>query len=396
MTVTMPDFIKRVDSNVESDKNTLLGLSHQLHDNPEIRYEEVQASQWLCDTLRERGFEVQQGFGSLPTAFVAKMAGSGTDKGDGANVAVMCEYDALEGLGHACGHNVIATIGLGAGLAVAPLMKDLPGNLYVLGTPAEEGGGGKVTMLEEGAFDGIDAAMMIHPSFYNSIGKPSLARVAWRVAYEGVPAHAAGAPHLGVNALDAVRLAFNGMDAMRQQVTPDTRYHAIIDHGGDAANIIPKDASLKVYIRAADKNYLYDVLVPRMRNIFEGASLMTGCKVNIEEIARPYENIIVNDTLAERFKAHAERLGRTVADVSGAGTGSTDAGNISQVLPTLHAYLQIDDSARPHTSEFATAAKSTRGDQTVVDGAKILGALAVELLSQPELVNQAKQEQGFS
>jgi amidohydrolase len=391
MTVTMPDLINRVDSNVDADKTTLLGLSHQLHDNPEIRYEEVQASQWLCDTLRERGFEVQQGVGSLPTAFVAKIAGNG----EGANVAVMCEYDALEGLGHACGHNVIATMGLGAGLAVAPLMKDLPGNLYVLGTPAEEGGGGKVTMLEEGAFDDIDAAMMIHPSFYNSIGKPSLARVAWRVAYEGVPAHAAGAPHLGVNALDAVRLAFNGMDAMRQQVTPDTRYHAIIDHGGDAANIIPKDASLKVYIRAADKNYLYDVLVPRMRNIFEGAALMTGCKVNISEIARPYENIIVNATLAERFKAHAERLGRTVADVSGAGTGSTDAGNISQVLPTLHAYLQIDDSARPHTSEFATAAKSGRGDQTVVDGAKILGSLAVELLSQPDLVKQAKLEQGF-
>ncbi|MEM6429701.1 MAG: M20 family metallopeptidase [Deinococcota bacterium] len=382
---------KQIDANVENDKATLLNVSHTLHDNPEIRYEEVKAAGWLTDVLRERGFEVQKGYGSLPTAFVATMPG----KSEGPNVAVMCEYDALEGLGHACGHNVIATMGLGAGLALAPLMTDLPGTLTVLGTPAEEGGGGKVTMLEEGAFKNVDAAMMIHPSCYNSIGKPSLARVAWHVSYEGVPAHAAGSPHLGVNALDAIRLAFNGMDAMRQQVTPDTRYHAIIDHGGDAANIIPKAASLKVYIRAAAKNYLYDTLVPRMRNIFEGAALMTGTTVTINDLARPYENMIVNETLAARFKAHAERIGREIPPHTDSGTGSTDAGNVSQVLPTLHAYLQIDATARPHTAEFATAAKSALGDQTVLDGAKVMASLAAELLTQPELVSQAKREQGF-
>ncbi|MEZ4633158.1 MAG: M20 family metallopeptidase [Deinococcales bacterium] len=297
--------LKDIEQAFSSRKAALTALSHQIFEHPEIRFQEFQASQWLCDHLEGYGFEVTRGWGSLPTAFKASFKG----KVEGPKIAFLAEYDALEGLGHACGHNLIATIGVGAALALQPLMADLPGEIIVLGTPGEEGGGGKVIMLREGAFEGIDAALMIHPLHINLMGKTSLARVAWEVCYEGKPAHAAAAPHLGINALDAVRLAFNGMDALRQQVKQDVRMHAIIHQGGDVANVIPHQAGLKIYLRAAEKGYLYDSVLPRMRGVFEGAALMTGARVEIKEIAEPYDNIIVNETLGERFEVWARGWG---------------------------------------------------------------------------------------
>ena len=269
---TLDAALARIDARLDQERASLLDLSHRIHAHPEVRFEEVQAAAWLTEALEARGFAVERGVGGLPTAFRARLEG----RGPGPTVAVLCEYDALPGLGHACGHNVIATMGAGAGFALAPLMGDFDGTLLVLGTPAEEGGGGKVTLLEAGVFDGVDAAIMIHPykSSHPSMG--TLASTKWDVAFHGVPAHAAMAPHKGRNALDAVRLAFAGIDALRQQVRDDVRMHAIVTDGGAAANIIPETASMNAVARARDARYLFDDLVPRLENVFEGAALMTG------------------------------------------------------------------------------------------------------------------------
>lgn len=380
---------QQIDAYVDEQRNLLLTLSHKIHAHPEIRFQEQQAARWLGETLEAHGFTLEKGVGGLETAFRAHRPG----RAKGPKVALVCEYDALEGLGHACGHNVIATMSLGAALAVAPMMDSLDGELVVVGTPGEEGGGGKVIMLEHGVFNELDVAMMIHPSHENRVGGPSLARVGWDVTFTGTPAHAAAAPHLGVNALDAIRLAFSGIDAMRQQVTPDVRIHGIITHGGDAPNIIPKTASMRVFLRAATRDYLYESLVPRAKNIFEGAALMTGTTVEIKESAKAYENMVINETLASRFGEHSTRVGRKAnpvnPDLFG---GSTDMGNVSQQIPALHAYLAIDDQAKPHTPEFAVAARSERGDAAVLDGARILGSLAYDLLTDKTLLERVKRE----
>lgn len=378
----------RIRRAIEEHAPLLRELSRRLHDHPELRFEEHRAAAWLSETLAGHGFEVERGSGGLDTSFRAELRGCAP----GPTVALLCEYDALEELGHACGHNLIATMGLGAGLALGPLMERLPGRLLVLGTPGEEGGGGKIVLLEQGVFDGIDAALMIHPSDRDLPGAPMIARVAWRVRYRGVPAHAAAAPHLGVNALDAVRLAMNGMDALRQQVRPDVRMHAIISDGGDAPNIIPHRAALDVYLRAAQRRHLHDELLPRMRGVFEGAARMTGAEVEIDEIARAYDDIRINHTLAEHFGEVAARFGRSVGPLPQGGAGSTDLGNVSHALPCLHAFLAIDDSARPHTPEFAVAARSERGERTLLDGAAILATMAAELLADDAVMERARAE----
>lgn len=382
--------ISRIDQSVEREAATLLELSHRIHAHPEVRFEEHQASAWLCDTLEARGFAVERGVAGLPTAFRARLKGGA---GDGPSIAVLAEYDALPGLGHACGHNIIATMGVGAGLALAPLMSELPGELVVMGTPAEEGGGGKVIMLNEGVFEGVEAAVMIHPWIYNQVAMPMLASTRWTLRYHGVPAHAAAAPHLGVNALDAVRLAFAGLDALRQQLRADARVHATITHGGDAVNVIPERAEMMLVARAADSDYLTRSMVPRLEGVFEGAARMTGSR--LEAIREPisYASMRFNPTLEAAFSRHAERRGRSITPLDPtASTGSSDMGNVSQAMPSLHAMLAIDDTAMPHTAPFEVAAASARGDQTVLDGAAILASIAAELLSDPAMLARAKAE----
>ncbi len=383
----LDDALARIDARLEEERASLLDLSHRIHAHPEVRFEEVQAAAWLTEALEARGFAVERGVGGLPTAFRARLEG----RGPGPTVAVLCEYDALPGLGHACGHNVIATMGAGAGFALAPLMEGFDGTLLVLGTPAEEGGGGKVVLLEAGVFDGVDAAIMIHPykSSHPSMG--TLASTKWDVAFRGVPAHAAMAPHLGRNALDAVRLAFAGIDALRQQVRDDVRIHAIVTDGGAAANIIPETASMNAVARAKDARYLFDDLVPRLEDVFRGAALMTGTDLTITPSSRPYLEIVNNAPLEAAFTRHATRRGRSVAPYDMAdGTGSTDMGNVSQAVPGLHGMLDIDDAAMPHTAAFEVAAGSARGDATVLDGAAVLAGIAAELFLDADLMAEAK------
>lgn len=383
----LDDALARIDAQLDTERAALLDLSHRIHAHPEIRFEEVQAAAWLTEALEARGFAVERGVGGLPTAFRARLEG----RGPGPTVAVLCEYDALPGLGHACGHNVIATMGAGAGFALAPLMAELEGTLLVLGTPAEEGGGGKVTLLEAGVFEGVDAAIMIHPykSSHPSMG--TLASTKWDVGFRGVPAHAAMAPHLGRNALDAVRLAFAGIDALRQQVRDDVRIHAIVTDGGAAANIIPETASMNAVARARDAKYLFDDLVPRLEDVFRGAALMTGTEVTITPSSAPYLEIVNNGPLEAAFTRHATRRGRSVAPYDMAdGTGSTDMGNVSQAVPGLHGMLDIDDAAMPHTAAFEVAAGSARADATVLDGAAVLAGIAAELFLDAGLLAETK------
>ena len=383
----MTDLHARIDDHVRREADALLELSHRIHGHPEIAFEEERAARWLAEALAARGFTVEHGMGGLPTAFKAVL--EGVDHGP--TVAVLCEYDALPGLGHACGHNVIATMGAGAAFALAPLMGELPGRLVVLGTPAEEGGGGKVLLLDAGAFEGVDAAIMIHPASVNQAALPLLASRRWDVTYHGRPAHAAMAPHLGVNALDAVRLAFAGIDALRQQVRPDVRLHGIVTHGGDASNVIPERASMKFVARSADGAYLYDELVPRLERLFEGAAMMTGARSEVVAAPIGYREMRFNRPLEAAFERHAARRGRALTQVDPTtGTGSSDIGNVSQALPSLHGLLAIDDSALPHTAAFAEAARSPRGDATVLDGAAVLAGVAADLLSDPALLAEVK------
>jgi amidohydrolase len=375
----MPEdaFIDRIDASLEHERAALVELSHLIHGRPELRFEEHFACATLADALEVRGFAVERGIGGLDTAFRARL-----DSGrPGPTVALLCEYDALPELGHACGHNLIATMGVGAAFGLAPHRAELRGRLVVIGTPAEEGGGGKALLLRAGIFDDVDAALMIHPYHLNQASMATLASTKWQVTYRGTPAHAAIAPHLGRNALDAVRLAFAGIDALRQGLRDDVRLHAIVTEGGAAVNIIPERASLLSVARARDARYLFDDLAPRLRDIFRGASLMTGTELHIDDASPPYAEIARNLPLEHAFERHAQRRGLPVTPFDPhAPAGSTDLGNVSQALPALHAMLAIDDTALPHTAAFAVAARSPRADRALLDGASILAALAAELL----------------
>jgi amidohydrolase len=385
--IVSTDALAEIEAHVLREQEALLELSHRIHAHPEIRFEEHQASGWLAHALEARGFVVERGVGGLPTAFEARLDG----RPGGPTVALLCEYDALPGLGHACGHNVIATMGAGAAFALAPLMVDVTGSLRVIGTPAEEGGGGKAMLIEAGVFDDVDVALMIHPYHQNQARMATLASTKWQVTYAGVPAHAAMAPHLGRNALDAVRLAFAGIDALRQGLRDDVRLHGIITDGGAAANIIPESASMTMVARARDGRHLFDELVPRLRDLFQGAALMTGTSLTIEDASPAYAEIKANTPLEQAFERHVVRLGREFTPFDPlAPAGSTDLGNVSQVLPALHGMLAIDDTAMPHTAAFADAARSERGDATVLDGARVLAGIALDLFTDAELFEQAR------
>jgi len=360
-----------------------LELSRRIHAHPELRFEEFKASGWLADALEQAGFEVQRGVGSLSTAFIARL-----NRGPGPNIALLAEYDALEGLGHACGHNLIGSMSVGAGLALAKAnLDDLSGTISVIGCPAEEGGGGKAILLEAGAFVGVDAAFIIHPYNQNLLHTAYLARVAYDITYMGVPAHAADSPHEGINALDAANLFFAGLNALRQHVTPDVRMHGIITHGGDAPNIIPKETRVRVFVRAAQAKYLQKLIL-RVRAVIEGAAMMTGCKVELQDYSPAYLDMRSNPVLMEVFRQTSEQLGRTFAPSKTEGGASTDVGNVSHALPTLHPTYAIGE-VKPHTEAFARAAISPEGEQCLRDGIAALALSVATLLEQPQLVQAA-------
>lgn len=349
--------------NVEAAEEVLLGLSHRIHADPELGFEEYRACRLLSTELEQRGFTLERGLAQMPTAFRATI-------GEGPLVVGVCvEYDALPGIGHACGHNVIAAAGMTAAFGLAPLVDQLGIKLVVFGTPAEENGGGKVVLLEAGEFDGLDLAMMVHPSNREQSRSHCLAIGDLRVRFIGKNAHASAAPYEGINAGDAVTVAQVAVGLLRQQLHPGDQVHSIVSHGGEAANVIPADTGLVFNFRSPKLETL-DRLEQRIRACVEGAARATGCTFEASSEAPAYSEFNNNDILSDLYRANAEALGRTFDHEDDTSpVGSTDMANVSRIVPAIHPMLDIDcGTAVNHQPEFAQHCISEAADRAAIEG----------------------------
>jgi amidohydrolase len=360
---------------VDRRADLLVDTSHQIHAHPELGFEEHFAHDLLTSRLEQAGLHVEREAFGLPTAFAATVGTTGP------TIAVLCEYDALPGIGHACGHNVIAAAGLGAGLAAASLAKQIGGQLRILGTPAEEGGGGKVSMIEQGAFDGVDAALMIHPAGRDLRTMSTLAITQLAATYTGTAAHAAAAPHRGRNALDAAVLGYMNVAALRQHIRPDERIHGVFSEAGEKPNIVPARAVAEWYIRSPRSDML-DELTARVVACLQAGADAAGCTMALTPIGRRYAEVIDNGPLLDLYAANSESLGRPLDPPSPATAvaGSTDMGNVSQLVPSIHPMIQVSTPDVPiHTPAFATFAGGDGGDRAVLDGAKAMAMTIADL-----------------
>lgn len=383
----------RIAEAVDRRAEELWALALRIHANPELAYKEEKAAAWLTEFLAGQGCRVERGVGGVATAFRAEIPGSGP----GPTVAILAEYDALPQIGHACGHNIIATAGAGAGAALAAVAAraglPLRGRVVVIGTPAEEGGAGKVRLMEAGVFQDVVVAMMIHPRCGTQLWRPTLGLTKCKVEYFGKAAHASSWPWRGVNALNAMIGLFNALDAMRQQIRPDARIHGIITVGGQQANIIPEYTAAEFYLRAPDKVYL-GALRRRFEAAAQGAATATDCRVQVTFDPIIHDPLKPNFTMLDLFGKNLDRIGFPVdpEDLE-AGHGSTDAGNVSQALPTIHPYIRTAPDGVPgHSREFAEAAASPVARAGMVAAAKALAMTALDLLADPKAVQAAKEE----
>jgi amidohydrolase len=360
----------------------LLHASHEIHAHPELNFEEHFAHDLLVDQLRTSGLETTEHAYGIATAFEASVGEQGF------NVAVLCEYDALPAIGHACGHNVIATAGLGAGLAAAVVAAQAGGTLRIMGTPAEEGGGGKIEMARRGAFENVGAAMMVHPADADLISMDTIALQELHVQYHGKAAHAAAAPWDGRNALDAAVLGYMNIAALRQHIRPTERIHGVITKGGDKANIVPAETAMEWIVRSATIESLQP-LKQRVMTCLESAATACACTLDHSWHGHTYADMIDNGPMVAAYVGNAARIGRTVVDPASVGrrvVGSTDMGNISYLVPSIHPMIKVAaDGVAIHTVEFAEWAKSPDGDKAVLDGAKSMAMTIVDLWTSAEL-----------
>jgi len=364
----------------------LRDLALTLHANPELSFQEYRAMQWLTAPLRAAGFEVEEGIAGLETAFRARWQGAP----GGPTIALLAEYDALPELGHACGHNLIGTASVGAALALKQAFPDLPGTILVIGTPAEEEGGGKIIQCRHGIFDEVDAAMLCHPRSKNMVLRGGLACVDATFRFHGRAAHAASAPQDGISALDAVIQTFNGVNALRQLFTSDVRVHGIITHGGEATNIVPAFAEAKFLMRAADVKGL-GVVRDKVFAAARGAAEASGARLEIDE-GLTYAERNNNHALAGLFRRNLEAQGLEVEEPpAGGGIGSSDIGNVGQVTATIHPYIRIGDCV-PHTPEFAAAAGSKAGLRALNQATRALAMTAWDLCTSPEALAEVRAE----
>lgn len=384
----------RVVEAIDQAEAELIALSKFIHDNPEVALEEVKASAACADLLEKHGFRVERGVAELPTAFRAD-AGNG----DGPTIAYLSEYDALPGVGHGCGHNLIAIAGIGAGIGLSAALGEVGGKVTVFGTPAEESVGGKIIMAEAGLFDGVDAALGAHPGTSEAVcptvegSGNALACRTVRVTFHGKPAHAAADPYNGINALNAVIEVFNGINALRQHVKNDARIHGIITHGGDVPNVVPHFAAAEFYVRAATLAYMNE-LVDKVKRIAEGASLITGASLEFELPDRPNYDMITNYTLARRLKANLDELGLTMPDAKPEqASGSTDWGNVSYVVPSVEtSYPILDHVCTWHSQEVVEAADSDLGYRNTILVAKAMALTGLELMLDRDALAAIKRE----
>ncbi len=379
---------------IEQNVATLYGISDWMYLNPELGLQEHQAASKLVDVLQEYGAKVDHGIAGMPTAFVADLPASRP----GAKVGIIAEYDALPEVGHGCGHNIIATAALGAAMGLARISSQLPGQIVVLGTPAEESAvpnaGGKIHMIRSGFFDNLDAAIMIHPLTEDRLDyDSSLVAKGLELSFHGKSAHAAANPHDGVNALDALIVMFSSVGLLRQQIRTDARIHGIITHGGTAPNVIPSYTAARFRIRAADIDYAND-LFARVIACAEAGATATGCRLEWHEYMPAYLNMVPNRAIGNVFANNLELIGRDVRKPeSRSGAGSTDLGNVSHHVPAICAYLEIcDTSASWHSKAVADATVTAKGHKAIVDGALAMAFTALDLLCDETTLQAARQE----
>ena len=378
-------------------------ISDAIWSYAELGLQEFKSSKLLADNLEQAGFRVERGLAGMPTCFVASY---GTGK---PVIGILGEFDALPMLsqkgrvpkqnpiiegapGHGCGHNIIGTAAVGAGIAARLAAEKVGGTILVFGTPAEEHVGGKVVMAERGAFEGIDVGMMVHPrGAHNWLGLRNLAMINLEVEFWGKPAHASAAPWDGINALEAMLQSFNGINSLRQHIKNNARIHGVITDGGKVANVIPEHSAGTFMVRALDDAYL-DELSEKVLNCFKAAALSTGARLEYRWGFR-CSAMRHNYTLIQLWADNMQTLGRTVQEIGDTPTGSTDMGNVSVIAPSMHPYIAISPRPlTPHSAEFATAAASDTGMEGLIDAAKALAMTAADVISQPEALSQIREE----
>ena len=374
---------------VEACRDRLRELALKIHSNPELGFQEVKAATWITQYLEENGFSIEQGICELPTAFRGSY-GQGKPA-----IAILAEYDALPGLGHACGHNLIAGCAVGAAVASKPAIDQFGGSILVIGTPAEELYGGKAIMAERGAFDNIDMAMMVHPGGHDTATTQALACIVLEVEFFGKAAHAAARPELGINALEAMLQSFAAINSLRQHIKDKARIHGIITDGGEAANIVPAHSAGNFIVRAEDDTYL-DELREKTLNCFIGAATATGAHLEYRWGKVRYAPLRNNLTLARLFRQNVQSLGRKMQlSNPNKALGSTDMGNVSQIVPSIHPTVAIAPAGVViHSPEFASVAASDSGMRGLLDAAKALAMTVVDLAANPEITIRVKQEFG--
>jgi len=361
---------------LDGARELLIALSHRIHAHPELGFEEERAAGWLGDALAGAGFAVTGGVGGLPTAFLAR-TGHGP-----LHVAFCAEYDALPGIGHACGHNMIAAMAVGAGLAAARVADDVGLTVSVIGTPAEEGGGGKILLLDRGVFAGVHAAMMVHPAPVDVVEQPFLACTQFEVRYTGKAAHASAFPERGINAADALTVAQTAIGCLRQHIRQTDRIHGIVTHGGDAPNVVPANTAAHYIVRARTLAEL-DEIRGKVIRCFEAGALATGSTLAIVEDHPPYAEVLPDVDIAAHYRRNAEVIGRVLPDLGPLlerMAGSTDMGNVSLALPSIHPMIGIESlPAVNHQPEFTAHCATPVADRAVMDGALAMALTAIDM-----------------
>ncbi len=378
---------QQVIARVDFYRNELIELSDRIHSNPEVAFKEEKAYAWLTEYLKKNSFDVQKGSKKLKTAFKAVY---GVER---PAVGLLAEYDALPEMGHACGHNLIGASAVGAGIASKLVVDACGGSVAVIGTPAEEFYAGKAIMVDEGTFSDIDAVLIVHPASRNISTVESLACISLHIEFHGKASHAAAHPEQGINALDAMILAFNAVNALRQHIVDKARIHGIITRGGEAANIVPEYTEADFIVRAPDGAYLRK-LMPRVLACFSGAATSTGAVLKYKWAELAYDAMKNNRILEKLFADNLTSLGREVLPYNeSCSIGSTDTGNVSQVVPAIHPSIAIvAPGISIHTHEFAQAAASESGHKGLIDAAKAMAMTVVDLLGNPKLLNKVRND----
>ncbi|MCA1840479.1 MAG: M20 family metallopeptidase [Actinomycetota bacterium] len=384
------DLKSSVAERIDQESKTLIRISHEMYDHPELAFEEFRASDLLATALEDGGIKVERKAYGLDTAFRAV---TGVPLGQGLHFIVCAEFDALPDIGHACGHNIIGTSAVGAGLGLAGVAEDLGITITVLGTPAEESGGGKIELLEAGAFEGADAAIMVHPAPMDVVDWPTLAWTQVEVSFHGKESHASAFPEQGLNALDAMTISYTAVGALRQHISPTERIHGIITHGGDAPNIVPKLTKARYFLRARTADELAP-LKQRVIRCFEGGALAAGCEVEMDWFGKDYDQVVTNHTIGGFYESNLAPLGRTAIPRSMVEkfAGSTDMGNVSKALPSIHPVMGIDSlPAVNHQADFAAATITAAGDRAIMDAAKAMAWTLIDLATTDGAMDEVRE-----